>query len=458
MVELTQKKRYTEITAYLNNPHRGCCTFQHFNGDKLFDGVGWNEQGPFEFPEPIEKVIKGYLPTSVSYCRWFWDVMEPEDGKYDFSFIEKSLEVCEKRGQKMVIRLMPFGSSRQSQIPKWYRENYATIKDSPKSGIVQTVPDPESKDFLDKWGSLLIAFAAKFDGNPLLEGIDLAFIGPWGEGAGKSSDEQVERFVDIYGKYFKQTLLISQLSQKTFKFAKKYNAGWRVDCFGDLKGRGSDTFSREMTTCHMYDSYPKGIVTAGAQDTWQTAPVFMETCSVPMNWYWGGNEPQSNHPADIDFIIEQGLKYHTTYFMPKYTYLPDAWIDKLEDFCRKIGYRYIYRQVVLDRFAKIGEKFNFTSWIENTGVAPIYVHYDLAIRLRQDQTEEIITLNHIDITKWLPGDVWLDENIDIPKTFQPGPLEVSIAIIDKNKTPAVRFAVNETFKDYWLSFGEIYLT
>jgi hypothetical protein len=458
MAEVIQKKRFTETKRYLNNPHRGCCTFQHFNGDPLFEGTSWSEQGPLTFSEPIDTVVKGYLPCSVSYCRWFWDVMEPKEGEYNFDFIEKSLEICKQRGQKLVVRLMPFGSSKQPQIPDWYKKKYPVVIDTPKSGINQTIPDPESPEYLLKWGELLRAFATKFDANPLLEGIDLAYIGPWGEGAGRASVQTNKNFVEVYGAAFKNTLLISQLDTRTFEHAKKYNAGWRVDCFGDLKHGGSDTFSREQTTCHMFDSYPKSVVKANAQNTWQTAPVFMETCSVPMNWYWGGGNKFKDVSYDIDFIIQQGYKYHTTYFMPKYTYLPDAWIEKLSDFCDKIGYRYIYRQVVFDRKAKIGSEFNFTSWIENTGVAPIYVKYDFAIRLRQDDEEEIIILNQHDIRNWLPGDVWLDEKVKIPSKFKPGPLEISAGIIDRDKKPAVLFAVDETFKDGWLGFGNIYIS
>jgi len=461
MIELIQKKRFTESSTYLNNPHRGCCTFQHFNGDPLFPGISWNESGPVTFPKPAQQVIDGYLPCSVAYCRWFWELLEPQEGNYDFSVIEKSLEVCAQRGQTLTVRLMPFGSSgtpfgetKQPQLPEWYQKKY----DIEKIDNMITL-DHNSKSYLEKWGGCIKAFAKKFDKNPLLEAIDLAFIGPWGEGAGECSNQQIERFVKLYANAFKNTILISQFDSKTFKHARKYNAGWRVDCFGDLRLIGSTTCTRDASFNHMYDAYPKSICSQNAENHWQKAPVYMETCSVPMAWYYGGF--QYDHVVDsfdIDFILEQGLKYHTTYFMPKYTKLPEKWIDKLSDFCQKIGYRYVYRQVVIDRQAIIGDSFNFTSWIENTGVAPIYIKYDFAVRMRQGKNEETVILKNIDIRKWMPGDVWIDENIKIPEKFQTGPLEISVALVNKNKIPKVRFAVEETFIDYWLLLGNIYLT
>ena len=458
MAEVIQKKRFTETQAYLNNPHRGCCTFQHFNGDPLFEGVSWSEAGPLEFPAPKKQVIDGYLPCSVSYCRWFWDVLEPEDGVYDFSMITKSLQICQERGQSLTIRLMPYGAKKHALTPSWYEGSYP-VDILHHKGKELTILDPESSEYLEKWGNLIRAVAKEFDAHPLFEAIDLAFIGPWGEGAASSSDAQVERFVDMYAAAFKETRLISQLTNQTFQHARKHNAGWRVDCFGDLKEHGSPTFPKDLSGSHMFDSYPKSLCELNAQDNWKTAPVFMETCGVPMGWYYGGYAyDHVEQSFDIDFIIEQGYKYHTTYFMPKSTRLPDTWMDKLKTFSDKIGYRYVYRQAILDLEAKIGSTFNFSSWIENTGVAPIYVKYDLAVRMRQGDSEEIVTLDHIDICNWLPGDVWLDENISIPTTFRTGPVEISVGIVDNTKKSRVHFAVNERFSDGWVGIGTLFVS
>ncbi len=86
------------LSASLPNPHRGCCTFQHFNGDALFPGTTWSEEGPTEFPPPDQMpVVEGYLPTTVAYCRWFWRVVEPQKGHYDFAVIERALETAAAR-------------------------------------------------------------------------------------------------------------------------------------------------------------------------------------------------------------------------------------------------------------------------------------------------------------------------------------------------------------------------
>ena len=110
-VPSTRKIRFTPVETYLGNPHQGCCTFQRFNGDPLNPGEEWSEEGPLTFPAPVVKrgPVEGYLPCTVSYCRWFWNVLEPEEGRYDFSMIDKSLDVCKERGQTLSVRLMAFG-------------------------------------------------------------------------------------------------------------------------------------------------------------------------------------------------------------------------------------------------------------------------------------------------------------------------------------------------------------
>jgi hypothetical protein len=190
------------------------------------------------------------------------------------------------------------------------------------------------------------------------------------------------------------------------------------------------------------------ICAAGAQDAWRRVPVLLETGWVPMGWYQRG--------WDIDFIIEQGLKYHPTYFMPKYTRLPDPWMEKLALFSNRIGYRYILRQALYDRRAAPGGQFRFQCWIENVGVAPICRRYDLALRLRQGDVEAIMPLSDVDIREWLPGDAWIDRTLSVPSSIRRGPAELSAALVDsQTRRPRIRFAVSEQFSDGWVDLQGI---
>jgi len=432
---------------YLGNPHKGCCTFQHFNGDELFPGETWSEHGPLAWPPAKTAVIDGYLPSTVAYCRWYWNVLEKQEGQYDFSMIENSLETCRQRGQTLAVRLMPFGTGPDDALPAWYPAGYPTRPESPKRHTLIT-PIYDSPEYLRKWGDLIRAFGARFDGHPLLESFDMAYIGPWGEGAGECSAEQCRRFAEVYRQALPRTIRLAMIGSPQMNAGIATGAGWRCDCFGDLRNAGDRYVPKPLSWNHMYDAYPRQVAEGGAADAWKTAPVHLETCWVPMTWYRLG--------FDIDFIIEQGLKYHATYFMPKYTRLPEKWMDKLAAFCRRLGYRFIWRQSQLPYKAARGGSFRLMTWIENVGVAPPYRRYDLALRLRQGDREHFVILDDIDTTRWLPGDIWLDRTVRVPPEVSAGWAELSAALVEKGTTsPRVRFAVKERYPDGWVDLGGI---
>ena len=101
----------------LINPGKGIATFQHFNGDPLFQGR-WSEQGPLTFTEEIKTLDnQDYPPTSRAYCRWYWNVLEPEKGRYAWNLVDNALLQAHRHGQTLQIRLMP-QSMVGTEIPK----------------------------------------------------------------------------------------------------------------------------------------------------------------------------------------------------------------------------------------------------------------------------------------------------------------------------------------------------
>lgn len=438
------RQRFTPIEGGVLNPHKGCCTFQRFNGDPLYPGKRWSESGPTSFPEADRKTTEGYLPSTVSYCRWFWRTLEPEEGIYDFSFIEQALETATSRNQTLAVRLMAFGAYTQPQIPDWYKANYPCVKHG-SGDSMQIVPDHNSPEYLHHWGNVIWEFASRFDKHPALETIDIAFIGPWGEGNGVCSQKRCAEFAELWTTAFPNTPCLALIEGQQLTEGIKRGSGWRCDCFGDSLFPGGPDVPRHLFWNHMYDAYPEALCKANAQNVWQNSPVHLETCGVPMSWY--------DNDGDIDFIIKQGLKYHATYFMPKSCRLPEPWMDILSEFSLKIGYNFVLRQVYYSQLVNIKSPFLFTAWIENVGIAPIYRRYTVAIRFRQTDREFIVRLDDIDIRTWLPGDVWIEKLIPLPEGIQPGPCEIATGLVDKKNQPRIRWAVKEHFLDLWTPIG-----
>jgi len=129
-------------------------------------------------------------------------------------------------------------------------------------------------------------------------------------------------------------------------------------------------------------------------------------------------------------------------------------MGKLREFCKQLGYRYVFRQALMPCKVPLGCKLRGQFWIENVGVAPIYYRYDFALRMRQGSCEFIIPLKHVDIRKWLPGDVWLDEQVQLPAGIKAGWVDLSCGLIDPDTQEAkIYFANKDRFANRWMSLS-----
>lgn len=438
--------RFKPTDRYLGNPHKGCCTFQRFNGDPLNAGEEWDEHGPLVFPPAQKPVADDYLPSKVAYCRWFWEAVEPEKGRYDFSMIERALEVSAARGQTLAIRIMPHGASTQAFAPAWYARSFPMEVLAFNEYPPGPVPVYDGPAYFEHFGNMIRACGARFDGHPGLESVDVAFLGPWGEGAGVCRVEQVRRFVDLYKEAFPTTLRLALMEGPQLRMGVESGSGWRCDCFGDLKQRQGAMLPPPLTWNHTYDCYPRQIIKSRVQHAWMKAPVHFETCWVPGMWYREG--------FDLNFILAQGLKFHGTYFMPKSSPIPGPWLEPMAKFCRQLGYRFALRQVAIDQYVAQRAAFHFEAWIENVGVAPLYHNYALALRLRQGDQEVVTPLSCVNLHEWLPGDAWVEEDVTLSDAFRAGSLDLAVGLVhSKTNAPGVRFAVEEQDTDGWVPLG-----
>ncbi len=430
----------------LTNPHKGCATFQRFNGDPLNEGERWSEEGPLSFPRAECEVAEHYLPSTVSYCRWFWPVFQPEEDRFDWSAVEGALRTAHERGQTLQVRLMPHGSHNQPEPPRWYQEKHP-VRTGTKKTKPYVEPVYDGREYLDAWGRVVTEFGRRFDGHPDLESVDVSFIGPWGEGAGECSDENIDRMTALYREAHPKTHLLAMISGYKMKAAVRAGAGWRCDCFGDLKTKGNRYVPDHLAWNHTYDCYPMEVARAGAADVWKTSPVVYETCGVPLSW--------KNRGYDLSFIMQQGYKFHGSVLMPKSCPIPDEYMGPLSEFCDRIGYRFVLRQARWPETVRRGETVSFEMWVENTGAAPIYRDYKLALRIKGDAGEAVIPTSP-DLRTWLPGDAWIEEEVRIPETLGGGGAMLSAGIVaPETNEPKVRFAVEETDGEGWVPLGAV---
>ncbi len=114
--------RPKEIDDVLVNPGIGFTTFQRFNGDALNEGLKWTEGFPIEY-QPFSGSLtnRDHPMTSIAYFRVYWKFLEPELGVYRWEMLDKALAVARERGQSLMLRVAPYGTGADNDVPGWYR-------------------------------------------------------------------------------------------------------------------------------------------------------------------------------------------------------------------------------------------------------------------------------------------------------------------------------------------------
>jgi hypothetical protein len=388
----------------------------------------------------------------------YWKFIEPEKNTYRWDLIDQALDSAKSRGQKLLLRIAPYGTGPEKDVPDWYREMVGPNTEFKYNNpINKWAVDPEDPRYVEYFGGLIRELGKRYDGHPDLESVDLSIIGAWGEGAGSEliRQETREGLVNAYTDSFKETPLIGLLmDKKTNEYALSQgdNVGWRVDCIGDL---GFWAEEQDGWT-HMLDFYPQSIIEYGVQDVWKKAPVSLEICGTFFNW----RDVQGYGEAEVKYIFDQTLKWHISSFNAKSSRVPEEWKPLVDEWLNKMGYRFALRRFSYPDVVQRNGKLDFESWWENKGVAPSYVQYPLAIRLKNEEHTSIL-LTKADTRNWLPGDIVYNAAVFIPSDMPPGNYQIEIALIEKpyrleeKPTPKVKLAIEGITSDGWYNMGKI---
>lgn len=450
-----QKTRYVmpvEIDSVLTNPGIGFTTFQRFNGDELNKGSKWTEGEPIVYQDFDGNLNNKFYPmTTIAYFRVYWKYVEPEIQEYNWGMIDKALKTAGERGQTLMLRIAPYGHDATRDVPDWYRNMVGNREEWLPNDRKGWRVDAEDPRYAQHFGKMITELGRRYDGHPDLEAVDLAIVGFWGEGrsSGMLTDKTRKALVNAYTDNFEETPLIMLLTDpKTNKYGlSQAKVGWRVDCIGDL-----DFWADEQDGwTHMYRAYPWGIIQKGMKDAWKTGPVSLEICGTMTRW----KEEQGYSKDQVDYIIDETLKWHISSFNAKSSAVPPEWQPQVERWLKKMGYRFVLRNFAFPEFVGPNQKLSFRSWWENKGVAPCYKKFLLAIRLKGKKRTEVL-LTKADITTWLPGDNIYDDSVFIPSNTPVGEYELQVGIVDRlSQKPKIKLAMEGRDSEGWYTISKI---
>ena len=410
-----------EIDSTLVNPGRGFTS----TGRSLNENIG-NRLHPL---------------CGIYQQRFFWDELEPEEGKINYALIDTALAKAVRNGQMLNFRVMC--QDVDMKVPKLAL--YAGVK----------TPFYDNAVFIEKQINVIKALGARYDGNQDVCFVDMGSIGQWGEWHVDPdakdpakivfpSDENAGKIIDAYFANFKKTPLVALIAFKQkygFQYGTSKGSGWRADCWGDMDSLGWN---------HMKGVYPQALDGAKAHEAWKNGPVALETCWTMEEWFKRG--------WDIDYTLNKALEWHATGINNGTETIPKEWYAKVVEFEKKLGYRFVLNELTYPSKAAKGKAITCTMKWQNKGVAPVYNNYELAIQLvsKTNAANKFTITSDADLKKLLPGSTDVKSSINIPGQIEAGEYEVQLAIVAPGtKKPAIRLAIAGKIQDGWYSMGTI---
>lgn len=406
--------------------------------DPIYDNRGEIHE-KYKFTE--DSTTYNHPDSKVYFCGARWRDIEVEKGVYKWEVLEEKLDYAKSLGCTAVVRCSPYALSEEEDIPQWFRAESPEVPDFPFWKV-----DPRTTKYAQHWSDFIKAFAAQFDGHPVISSVDLAIVGAWGEGGGTEflEPEAIQQITDAYLDGFKvtplQALLHDPLSIKIIT-DRKAKVGFRVDCLGDMGGFHGDKWS------HMTDFYPQNIQNFKMGDAWKKAPVLFEACWHMNDWYLQG--------WDIDYIIMETLKWHISSFNNKGTVVPAPWKENIKAWLKKMGYRFELRKLTYDSEVRTGGTLDIAALWANVGVAPIYNHYPLVVRLT-GKNQMYMLYSREDIRDWLPDeDIAWEETFSLPHDIPEGEYTLEIGIeTDVEEIGNIKLAIQGN-KDGYYPMGKL---
>jgi hypothetical protein len=403
----------------------------------------------------LDSNVPGYPQSSIAYYRWYWDVLEPREGEFNWAMVDSVLAIVKARGQRLATRIMP--ANGRPRIPDWYRETGAKgweflAESTQNAGRSDPswMPDHEDPLFEKYMGRLVKEFAKRYDGHPDIDHVDIGSYGHWGEWhlsfvAEKEaySFDLKKMIIDWYLEGFKKTpMVIPEDAEEGLIYATENGTGWRADCIGDY---GPPNNWNLMTR---YLQLPRAYPSVG--EAWKTRPMVFETCGTMESWLRAGR--------DIEYIYNVMLELHTSVLNNKSSAIPPEWWPATEKFLKRMGYRFVIRLIRHEKWLEPGQTLTIEMDLDNIGVAPPYRDYipKFEIRKAGGRLRKSVLVSQIpdwNVLKWLPGRHAISTKFQIPNDADPGRYLLYFSLNDPHtQKPVVKLAVSGRDAQNWYSW------
>jgi hypothetical protein len=326
------------------------------------------------------EAISSMGPAQEAYERYQWRALEPRQGVYDFSSIDRDIARAASEGRRFSFRVRDFTTD-PIAVPDYMRRYTWLYKG-------QYVPNWNNNFYKSRVQALLNALGQRYNNDARVHWVDIGMYGYWGEwhvhgmnysqapsGIRTATADTLKQIVDMHVNAFpsKQLLMGWGSTDPAVVTAVTYAMqhptvsrpiGIRNDCLGMM---GSKEHFRFMAQTPQW---------AAMRDRWRVAPVVTEYCNTAPGD--GGFAAALNQIRDFHVsLIGNGNFPRNDFSAFSSTEQANAILAG-----KIAGFRYRLNNIALPTTISRSAPFRMTASWSNIGVAPTYDQWHVYIQLR----------------------------------------------------------------------------
>lgn len=392
------------------------------------------------------------------YIRLSWAHFEPEEGRFDWTWIDQVKNHWVPKGYGISLRISTSETGEEYATPTWV--SAAGAKGAMLGAYRQQVWVPDYADpiFLAKLEQFVKALGDRYDGEPWLRYVDIG-LGTWGEGHNFPMVDAaipvaaVKSHIDIYRRHFKRSVLVlsddavhvhgrtSAQEQDLLNYALANDLSWRDDSILTWPGLHNWPETFNVARPALFES------------AWRRFPTVLETSHYHEAVRDGAYKTTaSGSIRAYDDMRASAKLTHATYM----GYHGDAakWLTDHSAFARELanslGYWYFPRTISTPQVLPAGGRAIVSIVWENHGTACAYKRFALRAKLTGYGKTIVLPLADSDNRTWMPETATEERYLlALPAAMLDGKYDLSIGLFDTSAAPerVIEIGARENLRD-----------
>lgn len=431
---------------------------------------GWVTVAPPEFRGAINNPLKGFRDSKKDgygllkrqYVKWN-DIEVCADDSVE-RVIAHTNRITETRGKR-------FEDLNVKLVPRVYLDWDGASGKQHWPADLHTF-DYDSPAFQERLRRLVAKLGQAWDEDPRIFAVQMGLIGHFGEHHNPApAAEQRRLLAEAFQRAFKNKPVLVRHHDPEFMQA---GFGIYYDTFANISREPPDgprdQFPWQAT--HVYrDVWKRAPIEGEVEYNWQQ----QRESALPAETFGRTPDETMKSPAYRRFMMDKIRRYHASYlgWISDYTDSDREVLAGAAELQKAFGYRFVLESAGYPLALQPGKKLTVKLTVRNTGSAPFYLDWPVAVGLLDPATKKpawSAPLAGVDIRKWLPGEEWdsaafayrrpalthhEEGHAMLPAELKPGQYILALAILDRQGgvMPSARFAIENYFRGGWHPLG-----